>query len=206
MGHCQREYNRSLLDSIQSLNKALELPDHDRTGWLESGVSIVTIIIIIIIIISVSTCITKLPPWVNTDTRWSIVNRSVECISVTLTLKHYYKLKAKCTLVQALRLCTGRTAHRRSKGIALLIHDHDNRMGWGIRVTPRPLFTPGKTQYPLCRRLFGPQGRPGQMRKCRSPTGIRFPDRPARSQSLYRLSYRTHETLLQLLLNCLQLY
>ena len=30
----------------------------------------------------------------------------------------------KCTLVQALRLCTGRTAHRGSTGIALLFHDH----------------------------------------------------------------------------------
>jgi hypothetical protein len=28
--------------------------------------------------------------------------------------------KVKCTLVQALRLCTGRTAHRWSRGIALL--------------------------------------------------------------------------------------
>jgi hypothetical protein len=32
--------------------------------------------------------------------------------------------KVKCTLVQALRLCTGRTAHRGSRGIALLFHDH----------------------------------------------------------------------------------
>jgi hypothetical protein len=30
------------------------------------------------------------------------------------------KVKLKCTLVQALRLCTGRTAHRGSRGIALL--------------------------------------------------------------------------------------
>ena len=29
----------------------------------------------------------------------------------------------KCTLVQAVRLCTGRTAHRGSRGIALLFHD-----------------------------------------------------------------------------------
>ena len=29
----------------------------------------------------------------------------------------------KVTLVQALRLCTGRTAHRGSRGIALLFHD-----------------------------------------------------------------------------------
>jgi hypothetical protein len=30
------------------------------------------------------------------------------------------KVKVKCTLVQELRLCTGRTAHRGSRGIALL--------------------------------------------------------------------------------------
>ena len=38
---------------------------------------------------------------------------------------HTHKLveemaKVKCTLVQALRLCTGRTAHRGIRGIALL--------------------------------------------------------------------------------------
>jgi hypothetical protein len=32
--------------------------------------------------------------------------------------------KIKCTLVQALRLCTGRTAYRRSRGIALPFNDH----------------------------------------------------------------------------------
>jgi len=34
-----------------------------------------------------------------------------------------HKKKVKCTLVQALRLCTGRTVHRWSRGIALLFHD-----------------------------------------------------------------------------------
>jgi hypothetical protein len=29
------------------------------------------------------------------------------------------KVKVNCTLIQALRLCTGRTAHRGSRGIAL---------------------------------------------------------------------------------------
>jgi len=33
------------------------------------------------------------------------------------------------TLVQALRFCTGRTAHRASRGIALLFHDHGTRRG-----------------------------------------------------------------------------
>ena len=32
---------------------------------------------------------------------------------------HIKKVKVKCTLVQALRLCTGPTAHRGSRGIAL---------------------------------------------------------------------------------------
>jgi len=35
------------------------------------------------------------------------------------------KVKVKCTLVQALRLCTGRTAHRGSRGIALPRTQHD---------------------------------------------------------------------------------
>jgi len=53
------------------------------------------------------------------------------------------KVKVKCTLVQALRLCTGRTAHRGSKGVALLFLDHGTRRWWGVSVTPPPLFTPG---------------------------------------------------------------
>ena len=38
-------------------------------------------------------------------------------------------IKVKCTLVQALKLCTGRTAQRGSRGIALLFHDHGTRRG-----------------------------------------------------------------------------
>ena len=39
------------------------------------------------------------------------------------------KVKLKCTNVQALRLCTGRTAHRGSRGIALSFPDHGTRSG-----------------------------------------------------------------------------
>ena len=66
-------------------------------------------------------------------------------------------VKEKCTLVQALRLCTGHTASWGSRGIALLFHDHGTRRGWGISVTPRPIFTPGRTRHPLYRMLDGPQ-------------------------------------------------
>ena len=45
--------------------------------------------------------------------------------------RRYYKdhYKVKYTHVQALRLCTGRTAHRGSRGIALLFHDHGTKRG-----------------------------------------------------------------------------
>jgi len=39
------------------------------------------------------------------------------------------KVKVKCTIVQALRPCTGLTAHRGSRGIALLFLDHGTRRG-----------------------------------------------------------------------------
>ena len=49
--------------------------------------------------------------------------------SLTLALCVKVKVKVKVTLVQALMLCTGRTAHRGSRGIALLFHDHGTRRG-----------------------------------------------------------------------------
>jgi len=39
------------------------------------------------------------------------------------------KVKVKSTLVQALRLCTGHTAHRGSRSIALLFLDYGTRKG-----------------------------------------------------------------------------
>jgi hypothetical protein len=63
---------------------------------------------------------------------------------------------------------------------------------WGGWLTPRSgRFTPGKeTLYPLYRRLGGPQGRSKRVRKMfPPPSGIRSPNHPARSESLYQLSY-----------------
>jgi len=57
--------------------------------------------------------------------------------------------KVMCTLVKALRVCTGRTAHRGSRCIALPFHDHGTRRGWGVSSTPRLLFTPGKDPVPI---------------------------------------------------------
>jgi hypothetical protein len=87
------------------------------------------------------------------------------------------EVKVKCTLVQALELCTSRTAHRRSRVIALLFHDHRTRRGVRGQLhapaalyprgkTRYPLYRRlGKTRYPLYRRLGRPQGRAGQVRK-----------------------------------------
>jgi hypothetical protein len=58
---------------------------------------------------------------------------------------------------------------------------------------PGRTLPPGKSRYPLYRRLGGPQDRSGQVRKISPPTEIRSPDRPARSRSLYWLSYPAYK-------------
>jgi len=70
-------------------------------------------------------------------------------VSHLRTLYWHIKGKVKRTLVQALRLCTGCIACKGSRGIALLFLDHSTRRGWGVSVTPRPLFTPGKDMVPI---------------------------------------------------------
>jgi len=75
-----------------------------------------------------------------------------------------------------------------SRGIALRFFGHGTRSGWGVRVTPRPLFTPGKNPVPTVQ-----EGgwAPGPVWICAenfTPIGIGSLDRPARSELLYRLS------------------
>jgi hypothetical protein len=101
--------------------------------------------------------------------------------------------KVKCILLQALRLCTGRTAHSGSRGIALLFHDHGIRRGCGVSsVTPRSLFIPGKIPVPILQEAGWAPGLVWTGAENLAPTGIRSPDRPARSQSLCQLRYPTH--------------
>jgi hypothetical protein len=76
----------------------------------------------------------------------------------------------------------------RVRGIALLFLDLGARRGWVVSTTPRR-FTPGKDPVPI---VQGAGWAPGALWTCTknlAATGIRSPDRPARSQSLYRLSY-----------------
>ena len=109
-----------------------------------------------------------------------------ECGAVTGTVQHlcydtvtFVHVKVKCTLVQALRLCTGRTAHRGSRGIALPFHDHGTRRGWGVSVTPRPFFTPRKDPVPIIREAGWAPGPVWTGAENLAPTGIRSPDGPA---------------------------
>jgi len=81
-------------------------------------------------------------------------------------------------------------AQRVGRGIALLFHDRDTRRGWVVS-TPRPHFTPGKDPVPILQEAGwapGPVWMGGKSRPHRDS----IPDRPARSQSLYRLRYPAH--------------
>ena len=84
----------------------------------------------------------------SSSANWSSVWKNV-ILDVWKVLNKIWYKKVKCTLVQALRLCTGRTAHRGSRGLALPIHDYGTKRGWGVSVTPWPLFTPGKDLVPI---------------------------------------------------------
>jgi hypothetical protein len=79
-----------------------------------------------------------------------------------------------------------------SGGIALSLHDHDPRWGCGVGVTPPPFFTPGKDPVPVVQEAGWAPRPVWTGAKNLAPTGIRFPDLTARSQSLYRLRYPAH--------------
>jgi len=82
-------------------------------------------------------------------------------------------------------------AQRVGRGIALLFHDRGTRSGWVVSSTPRPHFTTGKDTVSISQEAgWAPEAvwTGGKSRPHRDS----IPDRPARSQSLYRLSYRAH--------------
>ena len=82
-------------------------------------------------------------------------------------------------------------AQKVGRGIALLFHDCGTRRGWVVSSTPRPHFTPGKDPVTILQEAGwapGPVWTGGKSRPHRDS----IPDRPDRSQSLYRLSYPAH--------------
>ena len=89
-------------------------------------------------------------------------------------------MKVKCTLVQALRLCTGRTVHRGSRGIALLFLDHGTRRGEGSASRPGrslpPSPAPGRDTVPIVQEAGWAPGPVWTGAENLAPTGIRSPD------------------------------
>jgi len=69
---------------------------------------------------------------------------------------------------------------------------NDTRKGWGVSVTSRPLFTPGKDPVPIVQEAGWAPGPFRTGAENLAPTGIRSLDRPIRNQSLYRLRYPAH--------------
>ena len=118
--------------------------------------------------------------------KFRLCNWNQKCILYTC------KGKVKCTLVQALRLCTDRRAHKGSRGIALPFHDHGTKRKLGVNVTPRLLFTPGKDPVCIVQEAGCAPGSVWTEAENLAPIGIRSPGRPACSHSLYRLLYPAH--------------
>jgi hypothetical protein len=102
----------------------------------------------------------------------------------TSVIRVKVKVKVKVTLEEATKTQKG------SRGIASSLSLTSGLDGVvGQRHAPAGL-TPGKTRYPLYRRLGGdPWSVWTGVENLAPPTGIRSPDRPARSGSLYQLSY-----------------
>jgi len=57
---------------------------------------------------------------------------------------------------------------------------------------PQPLFTPGKDPVPFVQKAGWAPGPVWTSVENLTPTGIRSPDHPGHSQSLYQLRYAAH--------------
>ena len=100
---------------------------------------------------------------------------------------HIYIYICLCKKVKWSRYRPG-VAKRVGKFLALLFHDRDTRRGWVVSSTPRPHFTARKDPVPILQEAGwapGPVWTGGNSRPHRDS----IPGFPARSQSLYRLSY-----------------
>ena len=94
------------------------------------------------------------------------------------------EIKGKVQPFTVLWLCTGRTAHTGSRGIALHFHDHGTRTG-EESASRQSTFYPGKDPVPIVEK-FGWEGEPVWTgAENFAHTGIPFPARPPRCQSLY---------------------
>jgi hypothetical protein len=115
------------------------------------------------------------------------IHSSLTCVCGIKIWCHYTKVSVK---VKWSRYRPS-VAQRVGRGIALLFHDHSTRRGWAVSSMPRPHFTPGKDPVPIVQEAGWAPGPVWTVEKSR-PHRDSIPDRPACSQSLYRLSYWAH--------------
>jgi len=91
-------------------------------------------------------------------------------------------------------------AQRVVRGIAVLFHNRGTRRRWVVSRTPRPQFTPEKDPVPILREAGWAAGPVWTGRKSH-PHQDSIPEFPARSQSLYQLSYPAHTTVYTMIKN-----
>ena len=114
---------------------------------------------------------------------YTVITFVNNCILKFLVFRYIFLNKGKVIPLQV------RCAQRVGRGIALLFHDRGTRRGWVVSSTPRPHFTLGKDPVPILQEAGWAPGSVWTGGKSR-PHRDSIPDRPARSQFLYRLSYR----------------
>jgi hypothetical protein len=86
-------------------------------------------------------------------------------------------------------LCISHTTHTGSRGITLLFHGLEG--GHRSELCPGRFYS-GKDPVTIVQEAGWAPGPVWTSAEYLAPTGFRSPDRPARSQSLYRLSYLAH--------------
>jgi hypothetical protein len=77
-------------------------------------------------------------------------------------------------------------------GVEVMLYSFFNlgaRWGWMVNATPRPLYFPERDPVAIVQEARWTPGPVWTGAENLAPTGIRSPDRPARSESLYLLSY-----------------
>jgi hypothetical protein len=80
-------------------------------------------------------------------------------------------------------------AQRVKRCTALAFRDPGARRGWVVSITPRPLYPRGRPGTHCTVGWVAPRAVLDVCEKSRPHRDFRSPDRPARNQSLYRLSY-----------------
>jgi hypothetical protein len=92
------------------------------------------------------------------------------------------KKKGNFTIEQAMK------AQRGEKVQLYSFFNPGSTWRWVVNAKPWPFLPPGKSSGTYCRGWVGPKAGPDVCGES-GPTGIRYPDRPARIEFLDRLSY-----------------